>query len=196
MLGQWLGSEESVKRSQQEHVENCVVNHYAKSCYTAGYNYYHGRGTEENKAKAFETFSRGCYDSKTLFPLDVGLPCLKVGEALVGADEEMKDIPKDGKKGLEALDKACSVGLIDACEVLLAVYGNGTSVVKENHELALKIAQKCCERNSIDCCNALYHQYKMGIGTEKDLVKAEETKKKLDKLVEQSNMNFQSGNYT
>lgn len=198
LLGQWYYSEkEDGKRSFEEHLENCLKNNFAKSCYQAGFDYYNGRGVNKNMSKAFDMYSRGCFDGKVLYPLDVGLPCLMAGQALTGLDDEMvKEVKPDGKKGLEALNKGCSAGLPEACETLLSLYLYGSSEVPKNHEEAPRIAEKCCQKNRIPCCYTLYHIYKKGIGTPIDLKKANEAKKKADALLGQAEMSIKFGEYT
>lgn len=94
---------------------------------------------------------------------------------------EAKELYKNQKydKALSLYNKACEKGSLKGCMFLADVYKKGT-VINTNNNTSLNYYKKSfllanlyCQQNSKDACKTLSYLYENGLGTDIDLIKAD-----------------------
>jgi len=177
--------------------KGCDELNYSKCCFQTGQAYLYGRGVEKNYDKAVKYYNKGCTETKANHAKDIGLSCQLAGQlalGLFGSETDIKAVRPT--EGVQFLEKACEVGMLDSCEILHQVLLKGMASVPKDEKKALSLAEKCCDLDSLPGCYAAYDMHRKGIGTEKNTDKASKYKKKLKDLEEQMSVASTMGMYT
>lgn len=118
------------------------------------------------------------YTAVLLLLLTALFGCSKTHEEyLSSAENYYKN--KEYDKALQMYEKACKKGSYKGCLFLAKAYKSGEIVkqdikISENYyKTAFNLTNSCCQENNKDACKMLGYLYEKGLGTEKDLIKAD-----------------------
>jgi TPR repeat protein len=128
---------------------------HAGLCGELGVMWEKGYGGPKDKKKADEYYKIAC-------------------DQAVFASCEALGIELKPEKELEILDKNCASGSAFACNNQGQILFNGLENIKPDREKAMPLLEKGCSGGYASSCGTLATTYSMGIGVEKDAVKAKE----------------------
>jgi hypothetical protein len=94
-----------------------------------------------NPPKAVEYFKRACYD------LFLGASCMFLSSKHL----EGKGVPKDPRKAVALLERACNIGYASGCNRLGEWYLQGSSVAKvaKNPKKGIEVMKSACEQGKV-----------------------------------------------
>lgn len=113
------------------------------ACGSLGTMFHHGIGTEQDLAKARETYAYACEHGQVH-------ACGDVGDMMVLSQGGEKDVDA----GMVLLDKACIRGSGAACHIVGKIYGNG-AVVEQDLGKAELYVSTACEQGYLRACTDL-----------------------------------------
>ncbi|KAG5674093.1 hypothetical protein PVAND_004079 [Polypedilum vanderplanki] len=212
LLGDYLESiKKDFEKAAKVYRANCDDYGHAKSCLKFGHYSFLGKGKSSSIEKgdpkqAFQYYKKGC----ELKDADC---CLHSGLLMVSRTKPAL-VERDVIKGMDALQKSCSLNNGTACFYLSGMFISGVFknedakksakpepsefLIPKDMKKAFEFATKACELDNMYACSNLSQMYSKGDGTEKNDKKAEHFKKKAldmqDQLKKQhEEVKFQQG---
>lgn len=105
---------------------------------------------------------------------------------------------KEYEKAIPLYNKACEKGSIKGCMFLANVYKKGEVVQADNnislsyYKKSFTLADTLCQQNSKDACKTLSYLYENGLGTNIDLIKADNASSKACDLGDAASCYYQA----